>query len=425
MLKKRLIACAILGTAVFAISSCGDDDPAPTAPNPTPTAKAQVWHQGIQQVSVNLRGAPVVLASQAINVSTAGKVLVQFDGHCVSSDGDRIVLAASNTTNWGSNDGGTPAEAYDADVDRTSFSHSRAYDVAAGSHTFYAVGENVVETDGTGVGSVYGSLTVKFFPNVTNGPMVAHTGVAAIDQDVRGAPVEVVQQSIDVGVAGEVLVRFDGYCLSTPGDRIVLAASNTVDWGVNDGATGVEALDADRNRRTFSHSRTYAVAPGSYTFYGVAENSLETDGTGIASVYGSLTVEFFPTGSGKPILEHTGVSQTGVDVETAVVTMGQVTFDVTSNGTAVVRYEGLCVSGVDDRIVLAASNTTDWSPNDGAVGVEAVSADLNYNGFSHTRAYAITAGSHTFNGVCQNYVETAGAGTASNYASLSVEFFPD
>jgi hypothetical protein len=424
MSTKGLITCLVLGTAVFAISSCGDDDPAPTAPN-TPAAKVQVWHQGIQQTGVDMEGAPVVLAQQAIDVTTSGKVLVQFDGQCLSSDGDRIVLAASNTPTWGANDGGTAAEAYDSDVNFTSFSHSRVYTIAAGSHTFYAVGENYVETDGTGVASVYGSLTVKFFPNVTNGPMVAHTGAAVVDQDVFGAPTEIAQLTINVNVAGEVLVRFDGYCVSDVGDAIALAASNTVDWGVNDGTTVVEALDADRNRRTFSHSRSYGIGPGSYTYYGVAENAVETAGSGVASVYGSLTVEFFPTGSNKPILEHAGVSQTSIDVEGATVTMEQLTVDAPSSGTAVVRYEGLCSSGADDRIVMAASNTTSWGANDGHVGVEAVSAGLNYNGFSHTRAYAVAAGSHTFYALCNNVVETTGTGIASNYASLSVEFFPD
>ena len=36
--------------------------------------------------------------------------------------------------------------------------------MAAGTHTFYAVVQNYVETDGDGTASVYGSLTVKFVP---------------------------------------------------------------------------------------------------------------------------------------------------------------------------------------------------------------------------------------------------------------------
>jgi hypothetical protein len=416
-----MTSCLALGL-VMLMSSCGDDDN-PTSPGPSATTTLAVWHTPISQVSVNLRGAPVVLAERAIAVGKSGAVLVQFDGTCISSDGDRIRLAASNTQDTGVNDGGTTAEAYSSDINRVSFSHSRAYPVTAGTHTFYAVGENLVETDGDGIASVYGCLTVKFFPDGANAT-VSHTGVQFVDQDVRGAAVEAAQLTINPAVAGKVLVRFDGYVFSTVGDRIVVAASNTQDWSANDGTSAVEALDADRNRRAFSHSRSYAVAPGSHTFYGVMENLIETAGTGVASVYASLTVEFFPS-TGSVVFEHAGVSQSGIDVEGTPITMGQVTVDAPASGTAVVRYEGLCVSEAGDRIVLAASDSNSWSPGAGNSTVEAVSADLNYNGFSHTRAYRVTAGSHTFYGVCENYVETDGTGLASNYASLSVEFFPD
>ncbi|MBK6524337.1 MAG: hypothetical protein IPG07_01590 [Crocinitomicaceae bacterium] len=75
----------------------------------------------------------------------------------------------ANTTAWGSNDGNVSVEAENADLDRNSFSHTRVYDIAAGSHTFYAVAQNYVETDGTGIASIYGSLTVTFISNGTAG----------------------------------------------------------------------------------------------------------------------------------------------------------------------------------------------------------------------------------------------------------------
>jgi hypothetical protein len=105
--------------------------------------------------------------------------------------------------------------------------------------------------------------------------------------------------------------------------------------------------------------------------------------------------------------------------------MGQLTINPAVRGTALVRYEGLCASSPGDRAVMAASNTMDWSSNTGNVNVEAVSTDYNYNNFSHTRAYVIEPGPATFYAVCENFVETAGNGLASNYASLSVEFFMD
>lgn len=389
------------------------------------SAEVQVWHQGIAEVSVNLRGAPVVLGQQSITTAVSGYVLVQFDGNCVSSDGDRILLAASDAVSWGVNDGHTAVEAYNTDVNRHSFSHSRRYSVGAGNHTFYAVGQNYVETSGNGIASVYASLTVKFFPNESGGSFVAHTGVVDVNHYVRGSAQVISQLMIYPSTYGEVLVRFDGMCVSDPGDLIVIAASNTTSWGVNDGNVGTEAINSDLNTRTFSHSRRYSVAPGLQSFYGVAQNFVETDGDGEASFYGSLTVEFFPYTAEGSFLEHVGVSETNVYVEGAPVTMGQLTINPTLAGTAVVRYEGLCASSPGDRVIMAASNTENWGPNDGNVNAEAAGAGFRYNNFSHTRSYQVNAGPSTFYAVCQNYVETAGNGVASNYASLSVEFFPD
>ena len=54
-------------------------------------------------------------------------------------------------------------EAKDSDVNQNSFSHTRVYNVSAGARTFYAVGHNYVEYDGTGIASVYGNITVLFY----------------------------------------------------------------------------------------------------------------------------------------------------------------------------------------------------------------------------------------------------------------------
>jgi hypothetical protein len=371
-----------------------------------------------------MRGAPVVLAQQAINVPEAGSVVVQFDGQCWSSPGDRIALAASNTPSWHVNDGTTAVKAYDSDIKIRPFSHSRVYPVSAGTHTFYAVGENYAETGGSGIASVYGCLVVKFFPASSGGALVSHEGITLVSQYLRDTTFVVAQRNITVGVSGNVLVRFDGICESTPGDRIALAASNTGNLIGNDGTTAVEAIDGDHDLTPFCHSRMYSIGPGSHDFYAIAENFVETDGDGIASIYASLTVEFFPAVPGAASVNHTGVSKTNVSVRGAPVAMDSVTITPTMVGTAVVRYEGICSSSPGDRIVLAASHDRDWDSSEGNVAVEAVNSDLDLNNFSHTRVYTIEPGSHTFYAVCENYVETDGSGIASNYASLSVEFFP-
>ena len=51
----------------------------------------------IVQVNVNLLGSAVVLGQVTVNVTEAGSVLLDFSGSCVSTAGDRILLAASNS----------------------------------------------------------------------------------------------------------------------------------------------------------------------------------------------------------------------------------------------------------------------------------------------------------------------------------------
>jgi len=93
-------------------------------------------HTAINKTNVSLRANAVVLGQVTINAPSAGKLILRFDGHCLSSEGDRIVLAASQTTDWGPNDDCVELEAANADVNSNVFSHTRAYDVAAGDHTF-------------------------------------------------------------------------------------------------------------------------------------------------------------------------------------------------------------------------------------------------------------------------------------------------
>ncbi|MCW5908315.1 MAG: T9SS type A sorting domain-containing protein [Chitinophagales bacterium] len=242
--------------------------------------------------SGNVEGAPVVVKQAITNFPSAGKAVVRFDGFCISDVGDRIVLAASDIADWGVNDGNVTCEAYTTDENRNPFSHTRVYNVTAGADTFFAVAQNFVETDGNGSVSIYGHLTVEFFPDAGNAEVEYQ--VVSQSANLRGAPVTLATINFNAPSAGKAVVTFDGYCVSSAGDRIILAASNIADWGVNDGASSVEAFDSDINSNSFSHSRTYTVAAGSNTFYAVGENYVETDGSGSASIYGNFTLKFFP-----------------------------------------------------------------------------------------------------------------------------------
>ncbi len=182
--------------------------------------------------------------------------------------------------------------------------------------------------------SIYGSLTVEFIPSGDN--VVRSIGISESSIDLSTLTV-LGEISMNPAEAGKVIVRFDGNCYTTPGDRIVLAASDAPSWSVNDGNVGVEAIDADLNHRPFSHTRVYDVAAGSQNFYAVGQNYVETDGDGIAYIYGTLTVEFIPTGD--KIVGFTGIVESGIDVSN-VTPFAEVTIDPPVDGRVIVTFDG-------------------------------------------------------------------------------------
>jgi hypothetical protein len=115
------------------------------------------------------------------------------------------------------------------------------------------------------------------------------TPIVKTDINVRGGPVTLATVTISAPGPGFVHVQFDGSGFPSAGDRLVLAASDKADWGVNDGNIGLNT------KGSFSHSRVYPVtSAGDVTYYAVAENYVDQAGDGKASIYGQLTATFYP-----------------------------------------------------------------------------------------------------------------------------------
>lgn len=382
-------------------------------------------HTGVSVTNAFLRTNPVVVGQVIIEAPAAGKVILRFDGYCLSAEGDRIILAASNTPNWSGNDGCVELEAASADINSNAFSHTRAYDVEAGTHTFYAVAQNHFETDGSGIASVYGSLSAEWFPQVSGKAFAWHKGFFYEEIPVEGGPTAFSTLNIDAPAAGKVLVRFDGKCISSYGDLMFFAASNTPTWTNYDGSTSCEVIDNDLNRFSFSHTRVYDIAAGNHTFYAVVENFFETYGNGFASVYGSLTVQYYPATESGNFAYQPINTPFGVNIEGPPVNLGSVQINAAVAGQVLVNFVGTGIGSNGDQMRLAASDTPDWSPNDGCIIYEPYSSDLNRVSFSHTRAYPVQPGNHTYYAVIQNVDEFEGTGLAVVYAALTAKFFPD
>ncbi len=142
-------------------------------------AQSNVWVDDIAVTDTSVRGNPVAVGEVAIDAPSSVTVVVNFDGQCIPSFGDLIVLAASDNRNWAANDGNVAVEAEVNINSNDCFSHTRAYQVNSGPDTFYAVAQNYVNTSGSGMASIYGSLTVEFFPGQNDTDTVQQQGILA------------------------------------------------------------------------------------------------------------------------------------------------------------------------------------------------------------------------------------------------------
>jgi hypothetical protein len=122
---------------------------------------------GIALTNINVRygtKSGTTLTTVTINAPTSGWVVVRFDGSAYADTGDDLVLAASDTATWNTNDSSVSFYSDNKNYPHP-FSHTRVYTVSSGSKTFYAVAQNWVKLGGDGKADIYGTLTATFYPN--------------------------------------------------------------------------------------------------------------------------------------------------------------------------------------------------------------------------------------------------------------------
>lgn len=383
-------------------------------------AQQNFYSQSIVKPQVSLRSGVVILGELTLQFPTDGYVVVHFDGECYASVGDLIALAASQDGNWHSNDGNVSIENSKPGFGRP-FSHTRVYSVTAGTHTYYAVGENVVERDGSGTATIYGTLSVEYFPEISTASVKSNG--FTFNGDVTNTTV-VGQQTIHANGPGKIVVRFDGWIESAPGDRIVLAASNNMSWGFNDGAVAVEAVNAgDVTENSFSHTRVYNVpSAGDYTYYAVSQNYGKTAGTGEVYVYGNLLTEFYPS-SGAETVAFKGFTLPMIDLNGGPNSLTTIDFSVEEPGKIMLVLDGYSTADTGYTIIVAASLDGNYSNNDGSIVLKALDLDQNRYSFSHTRLYNIGPGTHTFYAV-GDITGGNGSKTGDLFGALTVKYIP-
>lgn len=132
------------------------------------------------------------------------------------------------------------------------------------------------------------ATTGRLPANIIRNVGVDFANIMAVNQNFSGAT-NVATVTINAPSVGWVVVRFDGEAYVAANDSLTVAASDvSQQWLVNDGNVTLDQTGS------FSHTRVYKVSAGSHSFYAVVQRYIGS-GSGIGSIYGTLSVEFFAT----------------------------------------------------------------------------------------------------------------------------------
>lgn len=385
-------------------------------------SQGQIWQTPVVSENTPMRlPEPLVLDSITVDIPAEGKVFVRFDGNCVVSPGDRIVLAASDHNEWVTNDGNTDVRGADTIHTKQCFNHSRIYNAVPGIHTYYAIGHNYVDTEGTGIASVYGHLTVEYVPAENSAVKLDGEGLS-MSVFYWNDTVEIFRQvTIEAPVTGRLLVNFDGRIYMSSNDTAYITTNLDESWPGHSEIEQViqsEQLDiAD-----YVHRKVYEVDAGTHEVFAMGiRNSMEPFDTDLG-IYGTFSVQFIPDGVpeaglvSETIEERTLFTGDHLPIEELEIVTPEA-------GKVWLHFTGLVNSGLDDRITLSLvqKGAVDTVLNEQLV--QSV-LDLNPHTYFSNSGYAeVEAGTHRFEVIAEFDHSSNGHGEADIRGLFTAQFF--
>ena len=381
-----------------------------------------VKQQVVSLTAGNLRvNQTVVLQTIIFNQHAAGTAVVRFDGTCFADSGDLIVIAASHVNDWLVNYGNEGIEVAGNGSNSRSFSHTQVYTVPAGTDTFYAVAQNYVNEGGSGIASIYGNLTVEFFPS-----NIADVVTSDIAWSGNLASGQVPFDSINLPSAplGKVYVHMDGQLASDAGDRMMLSVNYMPEWTVDDGSVACMAANSSLRISPYVHSRVYDVVTNPNTYYAIGENVVDQGGSGVASLYGNLCAELFPS-NGLATLDNKGIVVYAQNLISEPGPLDSISISPTHAGKVLVQFDGYCSSSYGDQIALGVSDTRDCGIQANSTTIAASSANNIFNVFSHSKLFSVNAGTYKFYCIAKTTGMPSGSGVADVLGNFTVKYYPD
>lgn len=384
-------------------------------------AQSQFYSVPVTVVDTYLEDSIHVVGRLDLDFPVDGNVFVQFDGEGYGSPNDRIIVAANNYPEWGTNDGNVnfmssiPGEKH-------CFSHTRTFPVTAGHHSFYAVAHNYVDIEGEGIATIYGTLSVEFVPIESEVKVASSIKVGDFDATT---PVAFDSITVEATGAGKIEVRLNGAADCNPGDVIVVAVTDTKNWNYSDpGGIALETNISFYPYVTLSTTRVFDVpGAGTYKYYAMVQRGYEEEGNGHFYNYAHLHARYYPTTSTN-VLKSKVVAHENLNLTVALSILDSLRLDVTSPGKVEVRFDGALKSPIGQSILLAANNQPSYELEEGSVILQTIDNDVDRHPFVHTQVFDVVPGANTFYVMAQNYLGS-GPTTVDLDGNFLVKFYPE
>ena len=320
-------------------------------------------------------------------------MVVRFDGWSRHTPGDRIIIGASNYPDWNTNDGNIGLYVFDEAHAVNNFSHSRVYDVEPGVQTFYAVAQNYVDLDGSGIASIDGKLTVEYVPATAHDLIIGHSTVK--DEFFWDPAIQVIQSvTLDVPSAGEVIVQLDGEVAIVNEVENLYTISDSPAWP-QDGNIIVARTTDISNDIPIVQRKRYAVTPGTHTYYVLGQRTVGDPQYSDDYIYATLTARFIASGSDEVAVAHANVTPAMI-LPAIPQRVGRVQLMAPADGTVSVQATGVLTSELNSHYVLYLVPADDPAEVLDARLIEPLQADVTDTYYALSAAQSVPAGLHTY-----------------------------
>ena len=387
-------------------------------------AQNQIKHIKIHAENVQLR-LPESTAFDSITIEApdSGTVSVIFDGNCTSSVGDRIILGAGQIPDWDTNDGNTWVQTYDSLHTISCFKHARVFTIAPGTHTYYAVGQNYVDLDGSGVASVDGNLTVIYVPNASQDESLNGLGYTETQFNWEDSVKVFTKTTIVAPVKGQIEVAIEGYVYLNQWESAMYTSNLSPAWPDHVEITPV-IMNEEHYNGPFNHRKIYNVEPGSYEVYAVGKKIVGDINFNDDGMYMTLTAHFIPDADDRIIMKSELLDKVEIHAGSPEI-IGQIQIHASQKGTALIECTGHMVSSLDDQVHLTLRpHAMPNSPIE-VLDAQPVSETNPSTYFSVTGSQVLQEGTYTFDVVADFDSTSSGTGIADISGLYTVLFIAD